>query len=97
LSIDILPLNARTLDSAAKLGKYSSVIPSPEKEAAFQPMGYAVIGLGRFAQGAILPGFRQSKKAKLVALVSGDGLRPNPSREVELLCSYPPFMRSRSA
>ena len=40
--------------------------------AAFKPVGYAVIGLGGFAQGAILPGFRHSKKAKLVALVSGD-------------------------
>ena len=40
--------------------------------AAFNPVGYAVIGLGGFAQRAILPGFRHSKKAKLVALVSGD-------------------------
>jgi predicted dehydrogenase len=40
--------------------------------AAFKPVGYAVIGLGGFAQRAILPGFRHSKKAKLAALVSGD-------------------------
>jgi hypothetical protein len=40
--------------------------------AAIKPVGYAVIGLGGFAQGAILPGFGHSKKAKLVALVSGD-------------------------
>jgi predicted dehydrogenase len=40
--------------------------------AVFKPVGYAVIGLGGFAQRAILPGFRHSKKAKLVALVSGD-------------------------
>jgi predicted dehydrogenase len=40
--------------------------------ATFEPVGYAVIGLGGFAQQAILPGFRHSKKAKLVALVSGD-------------------------
>jgi predicted dehydrogenase len=40
--------------------------------AAFKPVGYAVIGLGGFAQRAILPGFRHSKKARLVALVSGD-------------------------
>jgi predicted dehydrogenase len=40
--------------------------------AASKPVGYAVIGLGGFAQNAILPGFRHSKKAKLVALVSGD-------------------------
>ena len=40
--------------------------------AAFKPVGYAVIGLGGFAQRAILPGFRHSKKAKLAALVSGE-------------------------
>jgi len=40
--------------------------------ATFNPVGYAVIGLGGYAQRAILPGFRHSKKAKLVALVSGD-------------------------
>jgi predicted dehydrogenase len=37
-----------------------------------KPVGYAVIGLGGFAQRAILPGFKHSKKAKLRALVSGD-------------------------
>jgi predicted dehydrogenase len=40
--------------------------------AGLKRVGYAVIGLGGFAQRAILPGFRHSKKAKLVALVSGD-------------------------
>jgi predicted dehydrogenase len=40
--------------------------------ATFKPVGYAVIGLGGFAQNAILPGFGHSKKTKLVALVSGD-------------------------
>ena len=40
--------------------------------ATFKPVGYAVMGLGRFTQRAILPGFRHSKKAKLMALVSGD-------------------------
>jgi predicted dehydrogenase len=35
-------------------------------------VGYAVVGLGRFAECAILPAFRHSRKAKLVAVVSGD-------------------------
>ncbi len=43
--------------------------------AASKPVGYAVIGLGGFAQRAILPGFKHSKKGKLVALVSGDQLK----------------------
>jgi predicted dehydrogenase len=38
----------------------------------FEPVGYAVLGLGWFAQCATLPAFRHSKKAKLVAVVSGD-------------------------
>src|SRR5574337_355893 len=40
--------------------------------AATRRMGYAVVGLGRFAEWAVLPAFRRSRKAKLVALVSGD-------------------------
>ena len=35
-------------------------------------VGYAVVGLGRISQRAVLPAFRHSKKAKLVAVVSGD-------------------------
>jgi predicted dehydrogenase len=35
-------------------------------------VGYAVVGLGHFGQHVVLPGFRKSRKAKLVALVSGD-------------------------
>jgi len=35
-------------------------------------VGYAVVGLGRFAEHAVLPAFRHSKKARLVAVVSGD-------------------------
>jgi len=35
-------------------------------------VGYAVVGLGRFAEYVVLPGFRDSRKAHLVTLVSGD-------------------------
>ncbi len=35
-------------------------------------VGYAVVGLGHFAEHVVLPGFRNSRKAQLVALVSGD-------------------------
>lgn len=40
--------------------------------AASDRVGYAVVGLGHFAEHAVLPGFRNSRKAKLVALVSSD-------------------------
>jgi predicted dehydrogenase len=35
-------------------------------------IGYAVVGLGRIAEFAVLPAFAHSKKSKLVAVVSGD-------------------------
>jgi len=35
-------------------------------------IGFAVVGLGNIAQTAVLPAFRHSRRAKLVALVSGD-------------------------
>jgi predicted dehydrogenase len=35
-------------------------------------VGYAVVGLGHFAEHVVLPGFSNSRKAQLVALVSGD-------------------------
>jgi predicted dehydrogenase len=37
-----------------------------------QKIGYAVVGLGLIARNAVLPAFRHSRKAKLVALVSRD-------------------------
>jgi predicted dehydrogenase len=40
--------------------------------AASKRVGYAVVGLGRIAERAVLPAFRQSRNARLVALVSGD-------------------------
>jgi predicted dehydrogenase len=39
---------------------------------ASQKIGFAVIGLGNIAQSAVLPAFSNSKRAKLVALVSRD-------------------------
>jgi predicted dehydrogenase len=35
-------------------------------------VGFAVLGLGAIAQGAVLPAFRHAKRARLVALVSRD-------------------------
>lgn len=35
-------------------------------------IGYAVVGLGGIAQRAVLPAFRHAKRARLIALVSGD-------------------------
>jgi len=35
-------------------------------------VGYAVVGLGHISEVAVLPAFRRSKKAKLIAVVSGN-------------------------
>ena len=40
--------------------------------AAAKRIGYAVVGLGSISQVAVLPAFAHSKKARLVAVVSGD-------------------------
>jgi predicted dehydrogenase len=37
-----------------------------------RPVGYALIGLGAISQQAVLPAFAHSKKARLIAVVSGD-------------------------
>ncbi len=39
---------------------------------AARKVGFAVVGLGNIAQGSVLPAFAGSKRARLVALVSGD-------------------------
>jgi predicted dehydrogenase len=40
--------------------------------AASKPVGFAVVGLGSISEIAVLPAFRNSKKSKLVAVVSHD-------------------------
>jgi predicted dehydrogenase len=37
-----------------------------------RPVGFAVVGLGAIAQSSVLPAFRSTKRAKLVAVVSRD-------------------------
>jgi predicted dehydrogenase len=39
---------------------------------ATRKLGFAVVGLGKIAEDAVLPGFRNCKKAKLIAVVSRD-------------------------
>jgi len=40
--------------------------------AASKRVGYAVIGLGKISEHAVLPAFRHAKKSRLIAVVSGD-------------------------
>ncbi|HYH95161.1 Gfo/Idh/MocA family oxidoreductase [Hyalangium sp.] len=62
------------------------------KKAARQ-VGYAVVGLGHFAQDAILPAFEHAtENSRLVALVSGD---PEKARELGERCGVPVFSYER--
>ena len=52
---------------------------------------YAVIGLGYFAQAAVLPAFSHAKNSELAALVSSDPEKLNEIGDkygIELRCSY---------
>ncbi len=49
--------------------------PAPSKEPPMPPakkLGWAVVGLGKFATEQIIPSFGECKRSKLVALVSGE-------------------------
>lgn len=49
--------------------------PAPTTEPSLSPekkLGWAVVGLGKFATEQIMPSFAECKRSKLVALVSGD-------------------------
>jgi predicted dehydrogenase len=48
-----------------------------------EPVGWAVLGLGGYAQGQMLPAFARSKRSKLVALVSG-----SPDKAARLAGQY---------
>ncbi|QCR22965.1 Gfo/Idh/MocA family protein [Pontibacter sp. SGAir0037] len=53
--------------SEARAQNQSSGMIAPEKK-----VGWAIVGLGKFATQQLMPSFSQCKKSKLVALVSGD-------------------------
>lgn len=60
---------------------------------ATRQVGYAVVGLGHFAQDAVLPAFENAKdNTRLVALVSGD---PEKSRELGERHGVPVFSYDR--
>lgn len=55
---------------------------------------YAVVGLGYFAQAAVLPAFSHAKNSEAVALVSGDQeklIEVGDKYGIELRCSYDDF------
>jgi glucose-fructose oxidoreductase len=73
-----LAQNSRDVGPAHALppsGPAGRPAPEMEKEMPIEPgrrLGWAVVGLGKFALNQILPSFGESRSAKLVALVSGN-------------------------
>jgi predicted dehydrogenase len=48
-----------------------------------KPIGYAIVGLGRLAQGQILPAFAKCRSSRVTGLVSGD-----PAKAARLAAQY---------
>src|SRR5580704_241199 len=70
---NLLKSSAALLAVAAIPGLVFADVPAPK------PLGFAFVGLGRFAQGQLLPGIARCKLYKPVALVSG---HPDKARHV---------------
>lgn len=59
----------RALSQAAPAASEEPALPEDQK------VGWAVVGLGKFATEQIMPSFADCKRSKLVALVSGDAAK----------------------
>ena len=57
----------------------ASMVTSTTKTMAEKKIGWAIVGLGKFATQQIIPAFPNCKKSKLVALVSGS---PEKARKI---------------
>ncbi len=79
--LGILGLSVAGIGGTANPTRIAQAAPPPTKEPALPPekkLGWAVVGLGKFATEQIMPSFGECKKSKLVAFVSGD--RPKAQR-----------------
>src|SRR3954468_12775547 len=71
-------LTPTMLRLAAAAERAGGATPQPQSAAKGEPLPadrrvvFALMGLGRLTIGQLIPAFRVSKKAKLMALVSGD-------------------------
>ncbi|MBW4477661.1 MAG: Gfo/Idh/MocA family oxidoreductase [Tolypothrix brevis GSE-NOS-MK-07-07A] len=65
ITLGIVPAIFKPTPTLAQTAKEPPM--PPEKK-----LGWAVVGLGKFATQQIIPSFAECKRSKLVALVSGD-------------------------
>ncbi len=72
--------------SGGTIGRPMPKLEAPLAEPPEGRVGYAVVGLGKFAVNQILPAFAASRRSKLVALVSGD---PEKSARLARLYGVP--------
>ncbi len=66
MGLSVISSAGQILQPSRTLAQTSPSLP-PEKK-----LGWAVVGLGKFATQQIMPSFAECKQSKLVALVSGD-------------------------
>jgi len=67
-----MSLNRRQFTRLAGAGLAAQLLPRLHAQpASQQPVGYAMVGLGRISMGHFMPGLKDAKQSKLVGLVSG--------------------------
>ena len=72
----MIDLNRRGLVLAAGSALAASAVGSPVwAQADGRKLGYAIVGLGSYGLGMIIPQFKNCQHSKLVALVSGDAAK----------------------
>lgn len=72
---NLLAAGAAAAVPGALLGQTTTNPPQPKEGEAQPPgdrVGYAIVGLGEYASQQIMPAFREAKRSRLAALVTGD-------------------------
>jgi predicted dehydrogenase len=73
--LGLLTVGAASVGTIIKPASTFAQVKEPPKElpmAPSQKLGWAIVGLGKFATQQIIPSFAECKRSKLVAFVSGD-------------------------
>ncbi|HZD47557.1 MAG TPA: Gfo/Idh/MocA family oxidoreductase, partial [Silvibacterium sp.] len=66
-----MTLTRRDFSRLAGLAAASSLLPTALGQTEQRPIGWCIVALGRISMGHFMPGVKQSKTGKIVALVSG--------------------------
>ncbi|AXC13392.1 Myo-inositol 2-dehydrogenase [Acidisarcina polymorpha] len=66
-----MALNRREFTQLTTAALVSQLLPNLNAQSSTQPLGYAMVGLGRISMGHFMPGLKDAKQSKLTGLVSG--------------------------